>query len=31
MAEINLVQQMHASTKRNYVQRVVEHDKAEIR
>ncbi len=29
MAEINLVQSMHASTKRNYVQRVVEHDKAE--
>jgi len=29
MAEINLVQTMHASTKRNYVQRVVEHDKAE--
>ena len=29
MTEINLVQSMHASTKRNYVQRVVEHDKAE--
>lgn len=29
MTEINLVQTMHASTKRNYVQRVVEHDKAE--
>jgi SAM-dependent methyltransferase len=29
MIEINLVQSMHASTKRNYVQRVVEHDKAE--
>jgi SAM-dependent methyltransferase len=28
MAEINLLQPMHASTKRNYVQRVVEHDKA---
>ncbi len=31
MTEINLVQSMHASTERNYVQRVVEHDKAEIR
>ena len=29
MAEINLLQPMHASTRRNYVQRVVEHDKAE--
>jgi SAM-dependent methyltransferase len=29
MTEINFVQTMHASTKRNYVQRVVEHDKAE--
>ena len=29
MTEINLLQPMHASTKRNYVQRVVEHDKAE--
>jgi SAM-dependent methyltransferase len=29
MTEINLVQSMHDSTKRNYVQRVVEHDKAE--
>ena len=29
MTEINLVQSMHASTKRDYVQRVVEHDKAE--
>ena len=29
MTEINLVQSLHASTKRNYVQRVVEHDKAE--
>ena len=29
MSEINLVQSMHASTKRDYVQRVVEHDKAE--
>jgi SAM-dependent methyltransferase len=29
MTEINLVQSMHSSTKRNYVQRVVEHDKAE--
>jgi len=29
MTEINLVQSMHASTKRNYVRRVVEHDKAE--
>ena len=28
MTEINLVQSMHASTKRDYVQRVVEHDKA---
>ena len=30
MTEINLVQSMHASTKRNYVQRVVEHDKAKL-
>lgn len=30
MTEINLVQSLHASTKRNYVQRVVEHDKAEF-
>lgn len=29
MTEINLLQPMHASTKRDYVQRVVEHDKAE--
>ena len=29
MTEINLLQPMHASTRRNYVQRVVEHDKAE--
>lgn len=29
MSEINLLQPMHASTRRNYVQRVVEHDKAE--
>jgi SAM-dependent methyltransferase len=29
MTEINLVQSLHASTRRNYVQRVVEHDKAE--
>src|ERR1700742_5365727 len=29
MTEINLVQSRHASTKRNYGQRVVEHDKAE--
>src|SRR3954469_21033963 len=29
MAEINLLQPMHASTKRNYVQRAVEDDKAE--
>ena len=29
MTEINLVQSLHASTRRNYVERVVEHDKAE--
>lgn len=29
MTEINLLQPMHASTRRNYVQRVVEHDKAD--
>jgi SAM-dependent methyltransferase len=29
MTEINLVQSLHASTRRDYVQRVVEHDKAE--
>jgi SAM-dependent methyltransferase len=29
MTEINLVQSLHASTKRDYVQRVVEHDKSE--
>ena len=28
MTEINLVQSLHASTRRNYVERVVEHDKA---
>lgn len=29
MAQIDFIQSLHASTKRNYVQRVVEHDKAE--
>src|SRR3569623_762498 len=29
MTENNLLQPLHASTKRNYVQRVIEHDKAE--
>lgn len=29
MARIDFIQSLHASTKRNYVQRVVEHDKAE--